>query len=167
MVRVLIEGANKKRHPKGWRFLFGEIGKDSNNLNATVRWTVAGFRLDGIHSLQFAKGKLASSPFEVLPFPAIHKDGVFICYLEKGPEPSKCNCPVDSCWIPAGRNPLLTICHRQIGNESFRGRLEVSRDYHSLANKSKTGVFNSRRAAIQPDGSPFSLRNEQTSLRPS
>ena len=52
----------KSRYPYGYLdFCF--CRRDSNHLNANVQWTFARFRLDGIDTLQFAKGKLAASPF--------------------------------------------------------------------------------------------------------
>ena len=57
-----VRGRHKKKnHPFGWFFLFMKKQRtDSNNSNATVRWTVACARLDGRNTLIFANGENAN-----------------------------------------------------------------------------------------------------------
>ena len=64
-----------------------------------------------------------SSPFEVAKKekPSIWMAFLFLAVLKSGLEPFKCNTPVGCCWIPAGRNPLLMLCHRHNSIESVRG----------------------------------------------
>ena len=62
---LVTRSIKKKDHTKVWSFFFMFAVTGSNHLNATVQWTVAGFRLDGIHTLQFAlraNWQRASSP---------------------------------------------------------------------------------------------------------
>ena len=49
-VRVRL-AAPKKRGPQRGPLFFGAANWARTHLNATVRWTVAEFRLDGIHTL--------------------------------------------------------------------------------------------------------------------
>ena len=64
-----------------------------------------------------------SSPFEVAKKekPSIWMAFLFWAVLKSGLEPFKFNTPVGCCWIPAGRNPLLMLCHRHNSIESVRG----------------------------------------------
>jgi len=80
----------------------GNGRRESNDLNATVRWTVACARLDGRNTIISARRKCKS-----IPVPNRSQTTQRVVFLfgkrQEGIERSKCNSPVDCCLRPAGR----------------------------------------------------------------